>query len=148
MENSFHKRVPGGKSQASAWRASMRAPGGSRTQRCLMLPSDHNGYCGVKPTTPGAMRPLPRSAYKPVADSVGGSGSSSTSAAAGAAASNRNDRNDRSSDRITPAPTSRGQGRTAVTSISTRKPGFTSAATCMVERAGRLGCASVPKNWL
>src|SRR4051812_40294654 len=37
-------------------------------------------------------------------------------------------------------------GTAAVTSISTSQPGSTRPATCIVERAGRFGCAEVPKN--
>ena len=36
--------------------------------------------------------------------------------------------------------------RAAVTSISTSQPGSTSPPTCMVDRAGLLGCAGVPKK--
>lgn len=42
----------------------------------------------------------------------------------------------------------RPQGRTAVASISTRKAGLASAATCIAERTDRLGWALVPKNWV
>ncbi len=44
------------------------------------------------------------------------------------------------------APRCATAGVAAVTSISTSQPGSTSPATAMVERAGRMGCASVPKN--
>lgn len=38
------------------------------------------------------------------------------------------------------------QGRTAVTSSSTRKPGFAKASTTRADRTGRFGWSSVPKN--
>jgi len=45
-ENSFHRRVPAGKTQASGSDASIAVPGGSEIQRRFAAPSVHSGYCG------------------------------------------------------------------------------------------------------
>ena len=57
-ENSFHSRVPGGKTKASGSRASMAAPEGSRIQRRLAAPSDHSGYCGENDRLPARISVL------------------------------------------------------------------------------------------
>src|SRR4051812_40719949 len=44
-ENSFHRRVPTGKTQASGSEPSMALPGGSDIQRRLAAPSVQSGYC-------------------------------------------------------------------------------------------------------
>jgi len=45
-ENSFHRRVPTGKIQASGSEASIGLPGGNEIQRRFAAPSVHSGYCG------------------------------------------------------------------------------------------------------
>src|SRR5215218_6049543 len=47
-ENSFHRRVPTGKTQASGSEPSMALPGGSDIQRRFAAPSVQSGYCGEK----------------------------------------------------------------------------------------------------
>ena len=47
-ENSFHRRVPTGNTQASGSEPSMALPGGSEIQRRFAAPSVQSGYCGEK----------------------------------------------------------------------------------------------------
>src|SRR5688500_20240460 len=45
--NSFQNFAPRGNSQASAFDASTAVPSGNDSQRRLVAPSDHSGYCGT-----------------------------------------------------------------------------------------------------
>jgi hypothetical protein len=80
-ENCFHSFVPRGNTQASAFDASMKRPGGSDSQRCFSAPSDHSGYCGVKRSSlasPGSQPVSRRCCGKAGAAAAGPSAASRT----------------------------------------------------------------------
>src|ERR1700712_1791400 len=76
--NSFQTRVPTGKTQALALEVSICLPSGSEIQRCLSAPSVHSAAPGVKPRLAGwtalSAAALPAAPYRPLHESVLGSG--------------------------------------------------------------------------